>query len=776
MPERAVPADAAPRFTVSLVTYRGARWLPGALDSLAAQTFTDYELLVLDNDSDDGSVELVRAWAEGRERVTLEVAPRNLGFAGGHDRLLRSARGELVLLLNQDVELDPGFLAAAAEAFEAHPAVGSVQARLRRLRAPGERDARLDSTGLSMGRDRRVVSRSQGELDGPAHAYPGPVWGADGPAPVYRRAALLDARLPDGRGGREVLDASFFLYKEDVDLAWRLQRLGWQAWYEPRALAWHARGTGGSGATSLLDIARTNRTIAPGAKRLSWRNQRLMQVKNEDLAAYLRDLPWILRRELLSLAFISLADPGRLRVVPSLLQELPSAMRKRRSLQARIRRLDRPGRPPRVHADRLRSRRQRLYDQLPARLRAPARRGYDETMDLLARARTLRHHGAIEAPFEGRGSGRGRILVVDSHVSQPDVHAGDLTTWHYLEMLGAAGYDVHLWADEGRRVEPYASELEALGVGVLADTVDPEAWLAAAGPSLDQVLLARPMVARHWLRPLRRHTRARILYLDHDLHWLREQRRYEATGDQDAQRQSRRLHEVETELFRSVDVVLTFSPDEVPEIRRAAPEVDVRVVTPAFYARSAAPMAPVRDWSDRHDIIFVGAMDHRPNVDAAHALVETVMPRIWAARPDAHASIVGGHVPASVAELGSPRVSVTGHVPDLAPYWAQARLSLLPLRFGAGVKGKVIASLEAGVPVVTTAIGNEGIGLAAGEEALIGASPAELAALALQLLEDEALASSLSAAGQRVIGERFSPERVRADLLAAFDLAEASDP
>ena len=164
---------------------------------------------------------------------------------------------------------------------------------------------------------------------------PGLVWGADGPAPTFRRAALLAAREPRGAGGWEILDEDFFMYKEDIDLAWRLQRLGWKAWYEPRAVAWHARGAQGPRTMSIPDIIRAGRRIPRWILIISWRNHRLMQVKNESLPELLRDLPWLLRREFLSLAFMLVVDPPRLRGIPMLLQALPGAMRKRRYLRLR---------------------------------------------------------------------------------------------------------------------------------------------------------------------------------------------------------------------------------------------------------------------------------------------------------------------------------------------------------------------------------------------------------------------------------------------------------
>lgn len=319
-----------PTLTVSLVTHNGLRWLPGCLRSLREQTQTDFELLVLDNASTDGTREWLAEAQAGESRMTLELNDANLGFAAAHNRNIARARGELVCLLNQDVVLDAGYLQAAAAAFADRPRVSAVQGRLRRLASDGTRLDTLDTTGLVMHRSRRVTSRHQGHVDGRRFATPGPVWGVDGPAPVYRRAALLSVVEPRTGGGEEVLDEDFFMYKEDVDLAWRLRRAGWATLYEPAAIAWHARGAGAPSGSSLIDLARSNRAIAPWIKALSWRNHRLMLAKNEDVSSLARDLPWIAARELPSLAFMAAADPARLMAVPRLLAALPAALRKRR--------------------------------------------------------------------------------------------------------------------------------------------------------------------------------------------------------------------------------------------------------------------------------------------------------------------------------------------------------------------------------------------------------------------------------------------------------------
>lgn len=323
------------------MTYNGAKWLPDCLASLRAQSLGRLEILVVDNASSDGTVALLRGEMEQDRRVVLIEATENLGFAKAHNRNILAARGDFVCLLNQDIALHERFFEEAVKPFAVDPRIAAVQGRLRRLRDDGRRLNVLDTTGLVMHRDRRAVSRAQGEEDGFRHAVAGPVWGADGPAPVYRRSALFSARVPASSGGWEVLDEDFFMYKEDVDLAWRLRNLGWTAWYQPSALAWHARGAGGTGAKGLVGIARAGRAIPRAVKKISWRNQRLMQVKNESADGLLRDMPWLYRREVLALGFMLLTEPQRLQAVLQLIRLLPGAMRKRRYIRREGRRLAR---------------------------------------------------------------------------------------------------------------------------------------------------------------------------------------------------------------------------------------------------------------------------------------------------------------------------------------------------------------------------------------------------------------------------------------------------
>lgn len=320
-----------PLITVSLVTYRPGRWLKPCLDSLFAQTYPRLEIIVLDNGGDAETANALQSSIGVRVDTNLVFSEENQGYARAHNRTIASSHGEFVCLLNQDMVLDRDFLTSAVAAFDA-PDIGAVQGRLRWLSPDLQLTDRIDTTGLSINRNRRIVSRGQGSTDGPHNDRPDLIFGVDGACPVYRRAALEDVRLTVGLR-QEYLDEDFFMYKEDVDLAWRLLLRGWKARYEPAALAWHARGAGESAARTPWQIIQHRRRIPAWVKRLSWRNQRLMQIKNEDGGMVLRDVHRIVARELAAFAYLVTSDPRNIVAVLELFRLMPSARRKRRQVQ-----------------------------------------------------------------------------------------------------------------------------------------------------------------------------------------------------------------------------------------------------------------------------------------------------------------------------------------------------------------------------------------------------------------------------------------------------------
>jgi hypothetical protein len=161
------------------------------------------------------------------------------------------------------------------------------------------------------------------------------------------------------------------------------------------------------------------------------------------------------------------------------------------------------------------------------------------------------------------------------------------------------------------------------------------------------------------------------------------------------------------------------------------------------------------------DILFIGGFPHNPNVDAAIFIAHEVMPYVWQERPDVRLVIVGYAPPQQVLALAGPRIVVTGQVPRVEPFLDRARVFLAALRYGAGVKGKTVDALRLGVPVVTTPIGAEGIGIRPGHDAIVAAGAKELAEGVLELLRDPARCAALSFAGADLIRKRFSRTAAR---------------
>ena len=374
---------------------------------------------------------------------------------------------------------------------------------------------------------------------------------------------------------------------------------------------------------------------------------------------------------------------------------------------------------------------------------------------------------APELHVRSRAAPAGVALVIDDRVPEWDRNAGGVTLNQYLHLLQDMGYQVIFCpAFDAAPTQPYTAALQQDGIEVLHAPETLDRWLRANGRQVDLVWTARPDVTGPILDLLRAETRAPILYYTHDLHHLRERRRWELEGDPHALTESNRLKRIETRIFAEVDRVMTPSEDEAAAIRADVPDAQVHAIPP--YILPAPPLDRPGPDAERNALIFVGGYNHLPNVDAAVWLVQEIMPLVWATLPDVRLLLVGNAPPPAVENLASRRVIVTGFVPDVAPLYAQARLSVNPLRYGAGVKGKIVASLQEGVPVVTTAVGNEGLGLVHGAEAWIAETAADLAAGIVALYRDPACCVAMTTAAQAVLRRRFSEDAARSALMGVL--------
>lgn len=225
--------------TVVIVNWNGEGYLERCLSSLRQQTYADFEVLLVDNGSSDGSAALVR---ERFPEVRLLALERNAGFATGNNLGIRASQGAYVATLNNDTEAEPGWLAALVAGMEVAPRVGMCASKMLFF----HQRERINSTGIAVDRLGIAWDRDGGRLDAGAGLALGEVFGPCAGAALYRRELLEET------GGFD--DGYFYLY-EDVDLAWRARLLGWRAWYCPAARVYHVHagaGTEGSPMKSYL--------------------------------------------------------------------------------------------------------------------------------------------------------------------------------------------------------------------------------------------------------------------------------------------------------------------------------------------------------------------------------------------------------------------------------------------------------------------------------------------------------------------------------------------
>jgi glycosyltransferase involved in cell wall biosynthesis len=242
-------------------------------------------------------------------------------------------------------------------------------------------------------------------------------------------------------------------------------------------------------------------------------------------------------------------------------------------------------------------------------------------------------------------------------------------------------------------------------------------------------------------------------------------------NDQALHVEAERMLAQEIEVFKQVDRITTPSKVECEIVQRLAPDKPVTVLPPYFYEAEEICPRDASHFASCSDVVFVGGFPHVPNVDAALFIAQEVMPLVWREQPDARLVLVGYAPPEEVRALAGPRVLVTGQVAAVEPYMEIARVNLAALRFGAGVKGKVVQALQLGVPVVTTPVGAEGIDIEPGHHAIVAEGASALADGVLSLFRDPARCAALSVAGTELVRRSFTRAAASEAIAKAFDMA-----
>lgn len=640
-----LPQFSEPRVSLVIPLYSGAGLTRRCLETIRDHTLApSFEVILVDDTADPATKGLL-GLVDGAQILRNE---ENQGYLRSVNRGAAAARGDWLVLCNNDIEATPGWLENLLQTALSADDVGVVAPK---YLAP---DGLLSEAGGIIWSDGTGVNYGRGEDPSrPRYEYTREVDYGSAAALLVRRVLWQEV------GG---YDERFLpMYYEDADLCFEARRRGWRVLYEPSAVVVHAEGS-----TAGTDVT-------TGHKRHQEANRvNFVQKWRETLQA----------------------------------EHLPPGM---------------------------------------ARVEEAARR----------------HRGP-------------QVLVVDFRTPMWDRDAGSLRMLEMIRSLQRLRYAVTFAPDNAARLEPYTRDLQRMGVEVIYGAVDVMPVLQEVGPSLTAAILSRPHPASRWLDSVREFAPgAAVAYDTVDLHWVRESRRF-ALADAQAVAPNGKvvaqgpkaaaLFELELAMVRASDVTVAVTEDERAQLLRHVPDARV-IVIPTIHEVAEE----IRPAQGRQDVLFVGGFEHPPNADAVEYLVREVMPHVWQRRPDLSVTVVGGSVPSEVEELASSRVDIKGWVADLDPILASARTMVVPVRYGAGVKGKITQGLAAGLPVVTTRVGAEGLDGRDGENMLIGEDAEQLAERIVRLAEDDALWQSLSRGGRELIAGKCSPrvldERLR-ELLA----------
>ncbi|MEA9737682.1 glycosyltransferase [Xanthomonas campestris pv. raphani] len=636
----AVPHSATPQVTVVIPVYNQIAHTLACLRALAAHPpDLGIEIVVVD----DGSSDATATNLPHVQGLHYHQRARNGGFIAACNDGIGLARGDYVVLLNNDTVPQPGWLDRLIGTFTAHPSAGLVGAQL------VYPDGRLQESGGVVFGDGSAWSYGRFEsAEDPRYAYVRQMDYCSGAAIALPRALL------QALGG---LDRRYMpAYYEDTDLAFAVRAAGHSVLVQPASVVVHDEGTSNGTDTRT------------GVKAYQVRNRSVFAEKWQQV----------------------------------------------------------------------------LQAQLPV--------------------------GSVPDPASLHRQQR-QVLILDECVPQPDRDSGSLRQFNLIRLLCAEGAHVVFVPTRREHAGRHTQALQQLGVEVwYAPFLDGiGTWLRTHGPRFSAVLLVRHHVAHACLPLLKRYApQARTLFDTVDLHYLRERRGAELAGDANLLRSAERTRLRELEIMAATDVTVLVSAAEQAQLHADAPQIRTALLSNLHeVAGSGQPFA------QRRDLVFVGGFRHPPNVDAVQWFISAIFPLVRAQLPDVVFHCIGADVPAALQLLAdeTPGVQLHGHVPDLVPYMDTLRIAVAPLRFGAGVKGKINLSMAHGQPVVGTTCAVEGMHLHDGEDVCVADKADAFAAAIVRLYQDAALWQRLADNGLRNVAQHFSLDAARATVRTLF-LAE----
>lgn len=342
-----------PKISIIIIHYNTPQYLKTCFDSIFEQTYKNIEVIFIDNNSPDRSgLEFVRTQYGYKESLKIVQNEENLGYAKAANQGIRAAvsraaasraavseasegssPADYIVITNPDIIYTPAYFEKIIARIEQDPKIAAITGKVCKYDFDRLKPTNIiDTVGLFAYKNRRVIDDGQGLIDEGQFDEECEVFGVSGACPLYRAKALEDVKILD-----EYFDEDFFMYKEDVDLSWRFLLYGWKNLYYPKAVAYHGRGTGVQRRFFNKEILANRSKLSKFQKKHSFRNQYLMEAKNELWSNFFKDFLHIIFKKLAIFAYITFREPYLWGSYFEYLRKLPRALKKRKEIMKKRR-------------------------------------------------------------------------------------------------------------------------------------------------------------------------------------------------------------------------------------------------------------------------------------------------------------------------------------------------------------------------------------------------------------------------------------------------------
>ena len=324
-----------PKVSIIIIHYNTPQYLKSCFEGIFSQTYPNIELIFIDNNSMDKSgLEFVREEYGGRESLKIVPNEDNLGYAKAANQGIKmgiDGGADYLVITNPDIIYTSTYFEKIIARMEQDNKIAAITGKVYKYDFDRNQPTNIiDTAGLFAYKNRRIIDDGQGLIDEGQFDEECEVFGVSGACPLYRKSALEDVKVMG-----EYLDEDFFMYKEDVDISWRMRLFGWACFYDPQAIGFHGRGTGAVLRKNLVEVAKKRSDLSKFQRGLSYRNERLMRLKNEFLSMFFGNAHNILLKEFLFLGLMLSSERFLFKSFFEILRYAPRAFKKRRIIQRR---------------------------------------------------------------------------------------------------------------------------------------------------------------------------------------------------------------------------------------------------------------------------------------------------------------------------------------------------------------------------------------------------------------------------------------------------------